>query len=643
MSGGPLDLGSRRRRTAGFLAVYLLLSLVGAGTFASAVDAPPVVCPEPGSPLPVEQWPRECPVPAVAEVVEVPDVAVTPQPAERGDDAPAAPADEPTPSTTSTPSTPSTPADATAPPEPAATPAPAEAVPATGSASASPAPTGPAATAADETAVPEDSSGTTQPAAPAIPGAPTGEAGPAAVPVDPGVALPATPEVAVPAPAEVVPEVVPPYPTPALPPATISLPEEAPVDAAPVDAVELQRLAAQIPRAFGETEEADDGGTRRPRTVRPTVHVEGEEDGHDHEHDGVDAAPGGGIAFSPVDVDWSTLTPLVPPSFDADEAARFPGPSFLLPIYQAASAEYDIPWQVLASINEIETNYGRNQGPSSAGAVGWMQFMPSTWQAYGVDANGDGVRNPADPVDAIFAAARYLDASGGQDRLDRAVFAYNHAGWYVDKVLRRAVEFGRISPDLLAALTHQGRENQQAIRRATGDRGYLDPDAEAEDIGRVMLLPDAALRRQVLADERISIYPCGRGDIAEGVTDRRIVEMLAILAAKKLHPTVSSLRCGHGYLTASGNVSDHSHGGAVDIAAINGVPIVGNQGRGSVTDKAIRQMLRLQGGMRPSQIISLMTYAGAPNTVAMGDHHDHIHVGFRALRGIQEDAADAPR
>ena len=87
-------------------------------------------------------------------------------------------------------------------------------------------------------------------------------------------------------------------------------------------------------------------------------------------------------------------------------------PPFLLPIYQAAGIQYDVPWQVLAAINEIETDYGRNLIVSTAGAVGWMQFLPSTWKRYGVDANGDGVADPYNPVDAIFAAARYLKAAG---------------------------------------------------------------------------------------------------------------------------------------------------------------------------------------------------------------------------------------
>ena len=138
-----------------------------------------------------------------------------------------------------------------------------------------------------------------------------------------------------------------------------------------------------------------------------------------------------------------------------------------------------------------------------------------------------------------------------------------------------------------------------------------------------------ALARQVLANRRIHIYACGRRDIETGRVDRRVLATLEFLAASGLAPTVSSLTCGHGYLTASGNVSEHSSGNAVDIAAVNGIPILGHQGEGSITDIAIRRLLTLQGAMKPHQIISLMTFDGVDNTVAMADHDDHIHVGFQ--------------
>src|SRR4051812_26398568 len=88
-----------------------------------------------------------------------------------------------------------------------------------------------------------------------------------------------------------------------------------------------------------------------------------------------------------------------------------------------------------------------------------MQFMPATWKMYSVDANQDGVEDPFNPVDAIFAAARYLKAAGGDKDLRRGIFAYNHADWYVDSVLMRAQVIGGIPGDLVGSLTGltQGR------------------------------------------------------------------------------------------------------------------------------------------------------------------------------------------
>src|SRR5213079_3067516 len=115
----------------------------------------------------------------------------------------------------------------------------------------------------------------------------------------------------------------------------------------------------------------------------------------------------------------------------------------LLSIWQRAGATYSIPWQVLAAINKVESNFGRNMGPSSAGAIGWMQFMPDTWLRWGTDANGDGVADPWDATDAVFSAARYLAASGASQDIYGAVFSYNHADWYVREVLDLARLYGQ--------------------------------------------------------------------------------------------------------------------------------------------------------------------------------------------------------
>ena len=112
-------------------------------------------------------------------------------------------------------------------------------------------------------------------------------------------------------------------------------------------------------------------------------------------------------------------------------------------LWRSAGSAYGIPWEVLAAINKIESNFGRNMGPSSAGAVGWMQFMPDTWLRWGTDGDGDRIADPWDPQDGVYSAARYLAAAGGMADLRRSVFAYNHAEWYVDDVLELAAVFGQ--------------------------------------------------------------------------------------------------------------------------------------------------------------------------------------------------------
>jgi hypothetical protein len=153
-------------------------------------------------------------------------------------------------------------------------------------------------------------------------------------------------------------------------------------------------------------------------------------------------------------------------------------PAYLGPIYQAAAQAYDLgpagP-SILASINEIESGFGQNLGPSSAGAVGWMQFMPSTWAEYGVDADQDGTKDPNNPNDAIFAAARYLRAAGMPEDPEGAVFAYNHADWYVAEVMARAACFSGIGDGALGGLSLIPKRQQLVCSPADGSRESI-PD-----------------------------------------------------------------------------------------------------------------------------------------------------------------------
>jgi len=179
-----------------------------------------------------------------------------------------------------------------------------------------------------------------------------------------------------------------------------------------------------------------------------------------------------------------------------------------------------------------------------------------------------------------------------------------------------------------------------AIYRAAGRNPFVGDDANGPSIGQILLMSKEELARRVLADPNIQVYDCGRRDIQTGQIDRRVLATLEFLVASGLKPTVTSLRCGHSLMTASGNISEHSTGTAVDIAAINGVTISpATQGTGSITDGTIQRLLILQGTMKPHQIISLMQFDGTDNTLALADHYDHIHVGFRPLYGANRRLA----
>lgn len=111
-----------------------------------------------------------------------------------------------------------------------------------------------------------------------------------------------------------------------------------------------------------------------------------------------------------------------------------------LTLYKKAAADSCVSWRVLAAIGYVESRHGANTGPSSAGALGPMQFMPDTWKAYGRDGDGDGRKNIHDPADAIPATAGYLCANGATTnlhsaKLRTAIWHYNHSWSYVDQVL----------------------------------------------------------------------------------------------------------------------------------------------------------------------------------------------------------------
>jgi murein DD-endopeptidase MepM/ murein hydrolase activator NlpD len=179
----------------------------------------------------------------------------------------------------------------------------------------------------------------------------------------------------------------------------------------------------------------------------------------------------------------------------------------LLQIWQQAGQAYGVPWNVLAAINKIESNFGRNMGPSSAGAIGWMQFMPTTWSRWGTDADGNGVADPWNPTDAVYSAARYLAASGAASDIRQAVFSYNHAWWYVNDVLQLAQLYGSSggapaddqAAFALDRLQAQLADAQAAVTEATS--GYGVALARAQVLAKqVQALVDHADAQPLLSD-----------------------------------------------------------------------------------------------------------------------------------------------
>lgn len=137
---------------------------------------------------------------------------------------------------------------------------------------------------------------------------------------------------------------------------------------------------------------------------------------------------------------------------DPSALARRDIPAHYRTLYTAAAHRCPhLPWSVLAGIGKVESDHGRStapgvhEGANRAGARGPMQFLPGTFAHYAVDGDHDGRATPYDPADAIPSAAHMLCAEGAEDGtlpgIKQALFAYNHAGWYVDRTLNWAVRY----------------------------------------------------------------------------------------------------------------------------------------------------------------------------------------------------------
>jgi len=434
------------------------------------------------------------------------------------------------------------------------------------------------------------------------------------------------------------------------------------------------------------------------------------------------------------------------PSLPSSSCAINGVPPVLIPIYHRASDRYALGPQgpaILAGINAIETAFGTNLGPSYAGAVGWMQFMPETWAMYGVDANGDGVADPNNPEDAIYAAARYLSAAGMPEDVWGAIFAYNHADWYVEEVLQNAgcyaAEVGgdytmltltpqiqvlectpaddwkkRIPDDYLQAFegaagryelgkrgvwtlaaiarleSNFGRGMNERQLRTFGPLGLDEMEwsryaVDGDEDGRIRQgdIDDAAatlarlmwsrggIEAGVFTHNQAAWYVdavaheadqlAGKcavtskqwtivlpgdvvsqinwqnltlsndlelRDIQAGMLDQRVVGLLALMT-REHQITITSLRSDHSQMTASGNVSNHFYGRAMDIAAVDGVSCTDTSTSAPCAQLGYA-LAQLPAPLHPTELIYCFDLDGLGPAFALPDHCDHIHAGYYA-------------
>jgi Transglycosylase SLT domain len=204
-------------------------------------------------------------------------------------------------------------------------------------------------------------------------------------------------------------------------------------------------------------------------------------------------------------------------------------PPDYLRLYRAAAVRYGLDWAIIAGIGKVECDHGRDPDPScthegvtnSAGAGGPMQFLASTWATYGVSASEDGAPDRWNPADAIYSAAHYLRASGAPGNYRAAVYAYNHASWYVAEVESWAARYrGPPNPPappeggesgagggLEGADTRLAGETATPVRFIAGERAVLSPGD-----GHVALIPagvPAIVQAMVVAGNELQELPYG--------------------------------------------------------------------------------------------------------------------------------------
>jgi hypothetical protein len=204
-------------------------------------------------------------------------------------------------------------------------------------------------------------------------------------------------------------------------------------------------------------------------------------------------------------------------TYGASAKAQADIPSEYLQLYMRAASRYGLDWAILAGIGKVECDHGRDPDPSctkegavnSAGAGGPAQFLAATWRQYGVDGNGDGVADRWNPADAIFSMANYLHASGAPADYRKAIFAYNHAGWYVDEVEHWASLYrgSSSSPSSPAPSEATATGSTAPVEFTAGERAVL-----SSTDGHVALIPagvPAVVQAMVMAGNELQELPYG--------------------------------------------------------------------------------------------------------------------------------------
>jgi hypothetical protein len=299
------------------------------------------------------------------------------------------------------------------------------------------------------------------------------------------------------------------------------------------------------------------------------------------------------------------------------------------------------------------------QAPAAGRAAGsaFGSQLGSAFESLPASAAAPGAASPLGKL-RLFAHPGKADAGTAGARLHTGTRSHAGSGWLALRtgaIISKGTVLGHVRTPVGARDGHL----RFAIRPA-GDLGTVDPrpilenwsqlaaalhpqgaHGEAELVGAtasgVFLLSKSDLQRDVLSDPGIRLPECARHQVASGSVDRRVLAALAFLSRSGLKPTVSALRC-----TASGLPATHASGEEVNISAIDGIPIAGNQGPGTITDVAIRTLLTLRGEFRPRLIVSLMQYPGSPSTVASPNEWDHLRLSFHPIpRAAQASPAAA--